>query len=393
MTSGIARKAAIAGIGATEFSTNSGRSEMRLCTEAIQAALADAGIPSAQVDGLCTMTMDNNRELEVFRNIGGRTLKFFSQIGFGGTMACGPIQQAAMAIATGIADVVVCYRAMNERSEYRFGQGYRVSAGERSATTALFGLHTWQGLMPPGAMIAIWMQRYMHEFGLGRDDFAPVSLAARRHAAKNPKARFYQKPITLDDYLRSEMISDPFRLLDYCLESDGAVALVITSAERARDLKQKPALISGAAMGAPGGTISVTNFYDVKDPLHTLKESRLVADQLYAMADITASDIDAAMIYDHFGPTVLPQLEAYGFCAPGEAKDFIKDGGIEIDGHLPVNTHGGMLGEAYIHGFNSMAEGVRQIRGTAANQVTHVNNVLVVSGSHGATSGFILSSG
>lgn len=377
----IRNAAAIVGIGATEFSKNSGRSEMRLAVEAITSALGDAGISPAEVDGMSTYTMDNNGELEIVRNIGARNLNFFTRIGYGGGGACAPVQQAAMAIATGVAKVVVCYRAMNERSEFRFGLPV-------SPATGLGAYHAMHGLVTGAAKMAIAMRRYMHETGATSEDFCNVALAARRHASTNPNAFFFGKPITREEYFASRMIADPFRLFDCCQESDGGVALVITSADRARSLRRKPAFIRAAAQAAPRGIMSLTSYY--MQDITPFDESRLLAEQLYRQADLAPSDIAAAILYDHFGPTVLPALEAYGFCRRGEAKDFVRDGNIEIGGGLPVNMHGGQVGEAYIHGMNGIAEGVRQVRGTAVNQVEGLENILVTSGTGVPTSALIL---
>ena len=385
--SGFSGKAAIAGLGATEFSKNSGRSEMQLAVEAVTLALADAGIEPGDVDGISTYTMDNNLETEVFRNIGGKDLKFFGRVEYGGGGACAPLQQASMAIHCGVADVVVCYRAMNERSEYRFGQPLTFQSSK--ILDVLMGLSVSQGLQTAAANLAIGVRRYMHETGATESDLAQIALTDRHHAATNPAAFFYEKPITLEEHQASRMVADPFRLFDCCQESDGAVAVVLVSLERSRTLRQEPVVVSAAAQGAPRGTVLISNFYEGDITLHT--ESELVAKQLYAQSRLTANDIDVAIFYDHFGPTVLPMIEAYGFCQRGEAKDFVKDGNIRIGGTLPINTHGGQLGEAYIHGMNGVAEAVRQIRGAAVNQVSDVNHVLVTAGSGVPTSGAILS--
>lgn len=377
---------AIVGVGTTEFSKNSGRSELQLAVEAVTAALHDAGIGAEEVDGLCTFTMDNNAETEVFRAIGGKDLKYFARTHFGGGGGCGGVLHAAMAVATGVSDVCVVYRAMNERSEYRFGKP--LSAMAPTAENALFAYHTMHGVQTAAAMMAMSMRRYMHDSGATQEDFATIAVAARKHAATNPAAFFYQKPITREDYFASRKIVDPFRLLDCCQESDGAVALVVVSARRAADLRQKPVMIRAAAQAAPGPMMNLTNYY--RDDITPYDEVALAARQLYAMANLTPQDIQTAVIYDHFAPSVLPGLEAYGFCARGEAKDFIKNGNIEIGGGLPINTNGGQVGEAYIHGLNGIAEGVRQVRGTAVNQVGGIENVLVTSGSGVPTSGLIL---
>jgi 17-hydroxy-3-oxo-4-pregnene-20-carboxyl-CoA lyase len=380
--------AAVVGIGATEFSKDSKRSELRLAVEAISAALADAGLDAHEVDGLCTYAMDRSPEIEVFRNIGGRDLKFFSRIDYGGGAACAPLLQAAMAVTSGIAEVVVCYRALNERSQYRFGQAL-VPAPLPSAEAANWAWSVPFGLATPAAWVAMAARRYMHDFGATSEDFGRVSVACRRHAAVNPHAWFYRRPITLADHQASRWIVEPLRLLDCCQESDGAVAIAVTRTERARHLRQKPALIRAAAQGATDDQMNMTSFY--RPDIAALSEMRLVAGQLYAMSGLAARHIQTAVLYDHFTPFVLPQLEAFSFCARGEAKDFIRDGNIEIGGRLPVNTHGGQLGEAYIHGLNGVAEAVRQVRGTSVNQVADVENVLVTAGTGVPTSGAILS--
>jgi acetyl-CoA acetyltransferase len=390
VSSALRDAAAIAGIGATEFSKDSGRSELRLALEAIGVALADAGLAAEEVDGLCTYAMDKNPEIEVFRHLGGRALRFFSRIDYGGGAACAPLLQAAMAVHTGVAEVVVCYRAMNERSQYRFGQGY-VPAPVPNAESANWSWTVPFGLMTPAGWVAMAARRYMHDFGATSEDFGRVSVACRRHAATNPQAWFYRKPITLADHQASRWIVEPLRLLDCCQESDGAVALVIVSPARARSLRQRPVLIRAAAQGAADDQMNMTSFY--RRDIAALSEMGLVAEQLYASSGLTAADIQTAVLYDHFSPFVLPQLEVFGFCARGEARDFIRDGNIELGGRLPVNTHGGQLGEAYIHGLNGVAEAVRQVRGTAVNQVPGVENVLVTAGTGVPTSGAILARG
>ena len=208
------------------------------------------------------------------------------------------------------------------------------------------------------------------------------------HAATNPKAFFYEKPITLADHQASRWIVDPLRLLDCCQESDGAVAVVLTSLERARDLRQPPVRIAGAAQGASTDQQMMTRYYS--DDITGLPEMGLVARQLYAMAGVGPDDVQTAVLYDHFTPFVLTQLEEFGFCARGEAKDFVREGQIELGGRLPINTNGGQLGEAYIHGMNGVAEGVRQVRGTSVNPVPDVEHVIVTAGTGVPTSGLIL---
>ncbi|MEV6302318.1 lipid-transfer protein [Actinoplanes sp. NPDC051861] len=377
----ISRAAAIAGIGATEFSKDSGRSELRLAVEAIRAALDDAGLRAADVDGLVTFSMDNNAEIAVGRELGVGELSFLSRIGYGGGAACAVVQQAVLAISAGIADVVVCYRALNERSGRRFGQA--VVSPDVDA-----GWHYPMGLATPAAMVAMVARRYLHDYGGSGDDFGRVTVAARRHAATNPYAWFHGRPITLDEHRASRWIAEPLRLLDCCQESDGAVALVVTSLSTARDLARPPAVITAAAQGSGPGQFVMTSYY--RCDVAALPEMGVVARQLWAQSGYAPADIRTAVIYDHFTPYVLMQLEELGFCGRGEARHLIADGGIELGGRLPVNPHGGQLGEAYIHGMNGIAEAVRQVRGTAVNQVPGDGPVLVTAGTGVPTSGLIL---
>ncbi len=388
LANGLKDKAAIVGIGQTEFSKRSGRTELQLAIEAIGTALDDCGLHASDVDGMSLYTMENNPANEVIHNLGGGDLRFFSRIHYGGGAACGPIHQAAMAIASGAAEVVVCYRAMNERSEQRFGAGIQNRPTAPRTEDVQFGWYAPFGLLTPAAWVAMFAQRYLHTYGATTEDFGRVAVADRKHAATNPAAWFYERPISLDDHQNSRWVVEPMRLLDCCQESDGAVAVVIVSAERAKNLQQKPAMIRAAAQGMSADQKMMTSYY--REDISGIPEMGLVARQLFATAEIGPDDIQTAILYDHFTPFVLAQLEEFGFCKPGEAKDFIRDGRIELGGALPINTHGGQLGEAYIHGMNGITEGVRQIRGTAVNQVPNVEHVLVTAGTGVPTSGIIL---
>ncbi|MBW1884736.1 MAG: lipid-transfer protein [Deltaproteobacteria bacterium] len=388
MKNGLKDKAAIVGIGQTEFSKRSGRTELKLAIEAIGAALDDCGLSPQDVDGICIYTAENNPENDVIHNLGGGDLRFFSRIHYGGGAACAPIHQAAMAVASGAAEVVVCYRAMNERSEQRFGTGVQDRQNAPTAESVHYGWYSPFGLLTPASWVAMFAQRYMHTYGATSEDFGRIAVADRKHAASNPAAWFYERPITLEDHQNSRWIVEPMRLLDCCQESDGAVAVVVTSLERARDLKCKPAVIRAAAQGMAADQRMMTSYY--REDISGIPEMGLVARQLFETAELGPEDIQTAVLYDHFTPFVLCQLEEFGFCKPGEAKDFIRDGRIEVGGELPINTHGGQLGEAYIHGMNGIAEGVRQVRGSAVNQVPNVENMLVTAGTGVPTSGIIL---
>jgi acetyl-CoA acetyltransferase len=375
-------------VGATEFSKDSGRSELRLAAEAVRAALADAGLAPTDVDGLVTFSMDNNTEIAVAREVGIPSLRFFSRIQYGGGAACATVQQAAMAVATGVADVVVCYRAFNERSGQRFGQVSSALAGAPTSSGVDAGWSYPMGLGTPAGQVAMIARRYMHEYGATSEDFGRVAVADRKHAATNPNAFFYGKPITLEEHQASRWIVEPLHLLDCCQESDGGVAVVVTSIERARDLPNPPAVVRAAAQGSGADQYVMTSYY--RDGLTGLPEMGLVGEQLWRQAGLAPEDVDVAVLYDHFTPFVLIQLEELGFCPRGEARHFIADGALELGGRLPLNPHGGQLGEAYIHGMNGIAEGVRQLRGTAVNQLDDVEHVLVTAGTGVPTSGLVL---
>jgi acetyl-CoA acetyltransferase len=377
---GLADRTIIAGIGQTEFSKASGRSELQLAAEAARAAILDAGMTPADIDGLVTFTADANDELLLMRALGIPELRFWSRTPYGGNGAHTTVQHAAMAVATGVARAVVVYRAFNERSGRRFGQP--------NARTTPPGWNWYMpfGLDTPAKIYSLTFQRYMTQYGLTNEDFGRYTVVARKHAATNPNAWFYRRPITIEDHQASRWIVEPIlRLLDCCQESDGGVALVVTSAERAADLPQPAARIAAVAEADLGGGHVMFNYYH-RD-LSRFDEAEFLARQLYEASGLGPGDMDAAMIYENFSPIVFLQLEALGFCGPGEARDFIADGNIELGGTLPVNTHGGLLGEAYIHGVNNILEGVRQIRGTAVNQVPNAEHVMVAGG----RSGLILS--
>jgi acetyl-CoA acetyltransferase len=385
-TNALSGRAAIAGIGQTEFSKDSGRSELQLACEAVKAALDDAGVRADEVDGLVTFTMDTSEEMEVARNVGIRDVSMFSRVAYGGGASAGTVLQAAMAVATGVSDVVVCYRAFNERSGNRFGN----MSAQGGVLPPWLSWYAPYGLMTPAAWVALYARPYMERFGVTNADFGRIAVVDRAHAATNPGAWFYERPITLEDHQASRWIIEPvLRLLDCCQESDGGVALVVTSAERARDLRQPPAVITAAAQGASFDGEMMTSYY--RDDLIGLPEMGVVGDRLWSMSGLAAADISTAFLYDHFTPFVLMQLEELGFCGRGEAKDWATLERLSLGGELPINTSGGLLGEAYIHGMNGITESVRQVRGTSVNQVDNVEHVLVTAGTGVPTSGLILS--
>ncbi|GAC14522.1 lipid-transfer protein [Aliiglaciecola lipolytica] len=389
MNDSISGKAAIVGLGATEFSKNSGRTELRLAMEATLDALKDAGIDPSEVDGFSSYSVDKVPEYEIARLLGCKDVKFFSQIPHGGGAACAPIMHAAMAVATGVCKTVVVYRAMNERSWYRFGTGSYGFGSTPIFENTNYGWYMPHGFHTPASWVGMFAQRYMHEYGATSEDFGKIAVAARDFASTNPAAFFYEKPITLADHQSSKWICEPLHLLDCCQESDGAVAMIITSSDRAKDLQQKPVTIKAGSQGISQGQQIMTSYY--REDITGLPEMGVVAKELYAQSGLGPEDFQTAIIYDHFTPFVLPQLEEFGFAPRGQAKEFIRAGHHARGGKLPINTHGGQLGEAYIHGMNGVAEAVRQVRGSSVNQVDNVENVLVTAGTGVPTSGLILS--
>jgi acetyl-CoA acetyltransferase len=374
------RQVAVVGIGQTEFSKNSGRSELQLACEASKSAIGDAGLTAADIDGTVTFTLDTNDELALIRSLGIEELSWTSRTPFGGAGASATLQQAAAAVNSGAAETVLIYRAFNERSGHRFGQPMQRPPSART------NLHEPYGLLTPPQVYALWYQRYMHVYGVTNADFGLYSVVARANAATNPNAWFFKRPITIDDHQQSRWIVEPvLRLLDCCQESDGGVALVVTSVERARDLRQRAVVIGGAAQSSARDGDMSFNYYG--DDLTRFIEAERTAQRLWQMTGLAAADMDVAMIYENSSPIVFYQLEAYGFCGPGESRDFIAEGNIDLQGRIPVNPHGGLLGEAYIHGMNNILEAVRQLRGTASNQVQGAQNVLVAAGRSAAILG------
>ncbi len=374
---------AIVGVGQVEFSKNLGRPERTAACEAIGAALDDAGLSPADVDGLVSFTMENTSEVEITRNLGIENLSFFSQVGYGGGGGCGTLLHAAMAIAQGVCSTVVCWRARNRSS------GGRPWAQTGNRVAGDFQFYLPFGLLRPADQVAMLARRHMYEYGTTCEQLGSVAVTFRQHAQRNPAA-LMQKPMTLDDYMNARFISEPLRLFDCCLETDGALAVVLTRAERARDLKQKPAYVMGAAQSTGPEHVVMANYHK---PNFLETPSVYAARDLFAMAGVTPADVDCAQFYDAFTPLVLFSLEEYGFCKPGESGPFVEAGNLAWpNGSLPCNTSGGSLSEAYVHGMNLIIEGVRQIRGTSTCQVENAQLSLVTSGAGVPTSAVLLAS-
>ncbi len=383
MTDVLKDRTAIVGIGQTSFGKGLEDSELSLACQAIAAAIDDAGLQPADVDGLAMFSMENGREVEVARNVGLGDITYFGEIGYGGGAGCAAVGHAAMAVATGQCQVAVAWRARK-----RSAKGSRPWA---QVNQRLTGAPQWSrpfGLLRPVDEIAMLARRYMHEFGATRDHLANVALAFRKHANRNPHATMRDKPLTREQYMAARWIAEPLCLFDNCLETDGALAVVIVSAERAKDLRQPPAYLHAFAQSIPRQHQVMTNYF-CADPL--LGPSYACARLLWNRSDFQPADIPVAQLYDAFSPLIPLSLEGYGFCARGEGAAFTDGGALEWpNGRLPTNTAGGGMSEAYVHGFNLVLEGVRQMRGTSTSQVEGAEACLVTSGEGVPTSALLL---
>jgi acetyl-CoA acetyltransferase len=383
------RQACIVGIGESEYRRWGGfqdRSELALACEAIRKAAADAGVAVDEIDGLVSFAADRNEPSLLQDSLGLPNIRFATMAwGGGGTGACSTLLQAQLAVEAGAADHVICLRVLCQGQSRRYGQFSPGRAGNNFLAPF--------GMFAPPIMIAPLAQRYFFETGIRPEQIAEVALSGRANAQRNPRAVMHGRPMTLDDYLSCRMIADPLRLYDCTQENDGACALLVTSLERARDMKREPVRILAAAQGTqPGWGSAALGSHNMPMEEYGFGNGKGLARQLFGRAGIGPQDVDVAQIYDHFAPLVLMTLENFGFCGKGEAGDFVGSGAIRWpDGGLPINTSGGHLSEAYIHGLNLVVEGVRQLRGESTSQVADAEICLVTAG-FGAplTSGAIL---
>ena len=372
--------AAIVGIGHTEFSKNIGRPEQTIALEAIKAALDDAGISPKDVDGTVKYSLENTFEHDIARNLGIPNLRFFGDVAYGGGAGCGAVGHAAMAIATGTAETVVVWRARNR------GSGGRPWASKSNRIGGELQWYLPWGLSRPVDQIAMLARRHMIEYGSTEEHLAAVAMAFREHALNNPSAMM-RKPMSREDYFDARFVSEPLRLFDCCLESDGALAVVLTTPERARDLKQPSVLVRGFSQGIGPDHMVMANYF-TPDPLDS--PGAYAAKDLWNASGIGPEEIDCVQLYDAFSPLVVISLEAFGFCKPGEGGPFALSGALRAQGGaLPCNTSGGSLSEAYVHGMNLIIEGVRQLRGTSTNQIA-AETVMVTSGNGVPTSSLVL---
>jgi len=367
--------AAIVGIGTTEYYRRDGtdKTVVRLACEAILAACKDAGIGVDEIDGFSSYSEETPPSV-IAPTLGIPELTLSAMVwGGGGGGSCAAIGNAVAAIAAGHANVIVLYHAVRRTQATRFGGG---GGFTRAVNPWTFPY----GLMTPAQQFAMIVRRHMYEHGTTYEHLGHLAITQREHARTNPRA-LMQEELTMDDYLASRMISDPFRLFDCCLENDGGGALIVTSADRARDLRKPPAYVLATAQGGPGSWANALSDQNAPPDLYPTAGHRSLAARLFASAGLSPADVDVAELYDHFSGMVLLQLEDYGFCKPGDAGPFVAEGGARWPtGKLPVNTHGGNLSEVNLHGTTHLIEGVRQIRGNAANQVAGAEVCLVTGG-------------
>jgi acetyl-CoA acetyltransferase len=379
-------KVAIAGIGQTAFGKGLPDTELSLACQAISAALDDCAIAPGEVDGLASFTMELNREVDVARNVGLGDITFFAQTGYGGGAACATVIHAAMAIATGQCSVAVAWRARKRAA--------KTSRPWAQVSRRLDDHWQWSrpfGLLRPVDEVAMLTRRYMFEYGATREQLANVAVAFRKHANRNPAATMHDRPLSREQYMDARWISEPLCLFDNCLETDGALAVVLVPAERAPDLPQPPVYVHSGGQGLPRQHQTMINYFN-DDPL--AGPSWAAAQQLWRDSDFTPDDVEVAQIYDAFSPLIPLSLEGYGFCGRGEGASFTDDAALEWpDGRLPTNTSGGGMSEAYVHGMNLVLEGVRQMRGTSTSQVDGAETCLVTSGEGVPTSALLLRSG
>ena len=332
----------------------------------------------ADVDGLVSYTIDPVEETELVRAMGSPEIRWSSRVPYGGGGSQGVLLHAAAAVSAGAADVVVAYRAIKARSGARFGRA-EVSgrpSSSHSGTTAAQWCSPY-GVLTPASWMAFNATRYMHASGARSEDFGRAVVQMRAYAARNPDAHFYGRPITLEDHQASRWIAEPcIRLFDCCQETDGSVALVVTRTDRAADTSAPVTIAAAASAGIFEEEIA-SNHY--RPDLAVMDSSVALGAQLFDRAGISREEVDVAMIYDAFSPILLMQLEGLGFCAFGEAKDFIANGHLGPDGSLPCNTNGGLIGEGYNHGLNLTTEAVRQLRGQSYNQIEGARTVSVTA--------------
>jgi acetyl-CoA acetyltransferase len=375
-------KTAIAGLGITKQGKVYDYNHVGFAVEAVRLALADAGLERRDLDGVLvnpglSWADGGMGSFQLQQAMGLRNLRLSVTMNAGGATACAMIQQAAEAIDAGICHTVACVfsDALLKPPKPR-AEGKPNGGGSAGAYGFARGLDAAYGQFGVNAMYAMVAQRHMHLYGTTNDHLGAIAVAQRQWANKNPAAQFFDTPLTIEEYHRSRWVVEPFHLFDCCLVSNGGLAVIVTTAERARDLKKPPVYIWGMGQGHPGG-----------DPAETLTSGAVLAkESAFKMAGITLRDIDVVELYDCYTFTVLVCLEDYGFCTKGEGGAFVADGKTAPGGTLPVNTGGGQLSSFYMWGMTPLSEGVIQIRGDGGARQVKDAKCALVSGNGGILS-------
>ncbi len=381
-------RCAIVGVGTTDYTFNSGRSTLTLAAQSGSAAIADAGLELADIDGIVRCEMDEVLHADLAATLGLPNVRFWAAGSWAGAAPCGMVGLAVNAICSGQASNVLVFRSLNGRSGRRFGREWSSGQSVGGGGTYLEFLAPY-GLQSPGMAYALFARKHMIDYGTTSEQLGHIAVVCHARANQNPGAQRYGHVLTMADYLDSRMIADPLRRYDFCLETDGAAAVIVSAADRARDAKNPPILIRAVAQGdeavpRQGGLWGNL----LTGPL--TNASAALADRLYRLAAMGPADIDVAQFYDCFTITVLMQLEDYGFCERGEGGPFAASGALELDGSLPINTSGGNLADGYIHGLSHIVEGVRQLRGESTATVANAETCLVTSGMPGPGSSALI---
>ena len=368
-------RVAIVGIGETAYYRHgqSPDAEFKLALKAILAACGDAGIDPREIDGFASYSNDRTDPSRLAAALGTKQLRSTTmQWGGGGGGNCAAVANGAAAVASGLADCVIAFRALAQGQYGRFGQ---------SPTAAtISGDMAWQapyGVLSPGQKFAMKARRFMHDHGVKQEALRAIAMASYEHAQRNPRAVMHGKPLTESKYDDSRWIVEPFHLFDCCMENDGAAAVLMVPAERAKDFPNRPVYIMGAAMGSDSRAGAVPH----NAPRYASASFTTVAPDMYRMAGVTAKDIGVVQSYENFTGGVLMALAEHGFFHPDEANDFLQlPNLLAPNGRLPLNTSGGNLAECYMHGFELVLEAVRQVRGTSTAQAPRNDLALVIGG-------------
>jgi len=361
----------VIGVGETEYSKYSGRSVIQLALEASLAAIKDAGLNPHDIDGIIPFQNGPTSE-DIMAGLGNSHITFTAVSHMGGASPVASMQLAATALVCGISKYTLIFSARNGRSGSRVNKrAGAVMPGQQFRK----GLEHPYGWNVPAQWYSMICRRHMHEFGTTREQLGKVALTMRDHAQLNSRAQMYGKPLSMEDYLDSRPIAEPYHLFDCCPETDGAVAIIMTTSDRAKDTREKPVYLQGISEGHADSPDDLCNRKDFFNTGLTK-----AAPRAFAMAEVTAGDVDAAMIYDCFTFEVIHQLEEAGFCPRGEGGSFVADGNISLTGKLPVNTHGGLLSEGHLAGLNHVAEAVRQLRGECGERQIQYAELIAVTG-------------